>query len=200
VRKLKSSGAGFSMIEVLLVVGLIGVVSAISIPIVEQTIASFRLVGSARSVTNALAVAKIRAASSFTRVRLYVDLSSKSHHVETLDRSVTPAHWTVDGGSTALPTTVTFGFDVVATPPPNSQAAIGQAPACTQDDGTVVSGTACIMFNSRGIPISALGTPVPDGVLYITDGTAVYGVTVAATGMIRLWRTFPRSTPSWVLQ
>jgi len=184
----------------MVVVGLIGIVSAISMPIVEQTIASFRLVGSARSVTNALAVAKIRAASSFTRVRLYVDLTSRSHHVETLDRSVSPNHWTLDGGSTTLPATVTFGYSVVATAPPNSQATINQAPACTQDDGTVVGGTACIMFNSRGIPIDSLGAPISDGVLYITDGTAVYGVTVAATGMIRLWRTYPLATPSWVLQ
>jgi len=188
------------MIELLVVVGLIGIVSAISLPIAEKTIASFRLVGSARSVTNALSVAKIRAASRFSRVRLYVDLASRVHHVETLDRSVTPNHWTIEGGSTALPATVTFGFSVVGTPPPNSQATIGQAPACTQDDGTPVSGTACIMFNSRGIPVNALGTPIPDGVLYITDGTAVYGVTVAATGMIRLWRTYPLATPSWVLQ
>jgi hypothetical protein len=36
--------------------------------------------------------------------------------------------------------------------------------------------------------------------LYVTDGTAVYGVTVAASGMIRGWRTPPVSTPTWVLQ
>ena len=199
MRNLKPS-AGFTIIELLLVVGVLGVVSAISLPIVEQTIASFRLVGSARSVTNALAVAKIRAASSFTRARLYVDLASRAHHLETLDKSTTPPHWMTDGGSSLLPSTVTFGFSPVTTAPPHSQATIDQATPCTQDDGTVVAGTACIMFNSRGVPINASGTPISTGVLYITDGTAVYGVTVAATGMIRLWRTFPLSTPSWVLQ
>ena len=41
----------------------------------------------------------------------------------------------------------------------------------------------------------------PTGIdaLYVTDGTAVYGVTVAATGMLRLWRTLPVATPTWVL-
>jgi hypothetical protein len=56
------------------------------------------------------------------------------------------------------------------------------------------------MFNSRGIPVDSTGAPVASGALYLTDGSAVYGVTVAATGMIRLWRTFPYATPNWVMQ
>ena len=76
-------------------------------------------------------VAKMRAASNFSRVRLFVDSSTRTHHIETLDKTVTPAHWTTEGGSTALSTGVSFSFGVVATPPPNTQAMIGQAPPCT---------------------------------------------------------------------
>ena len=36
--------------------------------------------------------------------------------------------------------------------------------------------------------------------MYITDGNAVYGITVSATGMIRTWRTLPLGTPAWVQQ
>jgi len=36
--------------------------------------------------------------------------------------------------------------------------------------------------------------------LYITDGTAVFGVTVSATSAIRLWRTPQVSVPRWVQQ
>ena len=192
--------SGFTMIELLIVVGLIGVISAVAVPMFGRMVANYRVVGAARSLSNALAVTKIRSAATFSRTRLYVDMSSGAHHLESLDRTVDPAHWAVEGGATYLPTGVSFSFSPVTSAPPNTQAGISQSVPCTQDDGTAIVNTACIMFNSRGIPVNALGTPIPDGVLYITDGTAVYGVTVAATGMIRLWRTYPLATPSWVLQ
>jgi hypothetical protein len=36
--------------------------------------------------------------------------------------------------------------------------------------------------------------------LYLTDGTAVFGITVAATGVIKLSRTQPVAVPTWVVQ
>ena len=43
-----------------------------------------------------------------------------------------------------------------------------------------IANTACIMFNSRGVPIDSTFAPTGDDALYVTDGMAVYGVTVAA--------------------
>ena len=188
------------MIELLIVVGLIGVISAVAVPMFGRMVANYRVVGAARSLSNALAVTKIRSAATFSRTRLYVDMSSGTHHLELLDRSVDPAHWTTEGGATYLPTGVSFSFAPVTAAPPNTQAGISQSVPCTQDDGTAIVNTACIMFNSRGIPVDSTGAPVASGALYLTDGSAVYGVTVAATGMIRLWRTFPYATPNWVMQ
>jgi hypothetical protein len=34
----------------------------------------------------------------------------------------------------------------------------------------------------------------------VTDGSAVYGITVAATGFIRTWQSNYSSTASWTLQ
>jgi hypothetical protein len=148
-----------------------------------------------------MAVAKIRAASKFTRVRLVATPDDRTFHIETLDRSVTPHHWEVESGATRLSMGVTFGFGEVGSPPPSTQATILQAPMCKDDDNvTDIANTACVVFNSRGIPVDATGVPNGNGVLYITDTTAIYGVTVAATGMIRLWRTFPSGTPIWVVQ
>ena len=188
------------MIEIMIVAGIIGVVGAFAMPYFDKTVESFRIVGSARSVTNALSVAKIRGAATFTRVRLFVDKSTNGHRVERLDESVTPAHWTADGPWAYLPSGVTFGYSPVTTPPPDTQPSIDQAPACTNDAGTAIGNSACVMFNSRGVPVNASGVPVSTSALYVTDGTAVFGVTVAATGMLRLWRTLPRATPDWVLQ
>lgn len=60
--------AGFTILETVFVVGLIGVISVIAVPMVANTLADFRLSGDARSVSNTIAVAKMRAASNFTRV------------------------------------------------------------------------------------------------------------------------------------
>jgi hypothetical protein len=95
---------------------------------------------------------------------------------------------------------------VVGTAPPFSQAAIGQASACVAEvTGAAIGNTACILFNSRGIPVNANGAPPAVGAprsdaLYVTDGLAVYGETISATGLIKLWRTNPTATPNWILQ
>jgi hypothetical protein len=34
----------------------------------------------------------------------------------------------------------------------------------------------------------------------VTDGTALYAVTIAATGFIRTWQANYVSTPTWTLQ
>ena len=182
--------------EITVVVAIVGVISAMAAPMMANTLGYFRLSGDARSVSNSAAVAKMRAASVFSRVRLYVDLSTNSHHIETWNK--TTSHWTAEGGSTSLSSRVSFSFGSVGTPPPNTQATIGQASACRDDMGVAIGNTACLMFNSRGVPIDSTFAPTVDA-LYLTDGTAVYSVTVVATGMIRLWRTPPVSTPTWVV-
>jgi hypothetical protein len=97
---------------------------------------------------------------------------------------------------------VSFGYGPVTAAPPNTQTAIGPASACTSnaDPAVVVANTACIVFNSRGLPIDSTGGPTGDDAVYVTDSSAVYGITVAATGFVRLWRTNYTSTPSWSLQ
>jgi prepilin-type N-terminal cleavage/methylation domain-containing protein len=188
---------GFSLIEIMIVVGLIGVISAIAVPMFGNAVAGFRVSGDARSVSNAAAIAKMRAASNFSRVRLYVDLNAETHRVQSWSKAAVDCCWVTEGGTTALSTGVTFGFSAVTAAPPNTQTTIGQASQCTADDGTAIANTACIMFNSRGVPIDSTFAPAGDA-LYVTDGTMVYGVTVAPTGMLRLWRTLPVATPDWV--
>lgn len=192
--------SGFTLVETLIVVALIGVVGAIAVPMFGNAIANFRVTGDARSVSNTIAVAKMRAASNFSRVRLYVDVTGRTHHLEALDKTAMPLpHWTIEGGSTSLSQGVTYSYGVVATPPPNTQTTIGQAPLCTTDAGATIAGTACVMFNSRGVPVDSTGAPTASDAIYVTDGTAIYGITVAATGMVRSWRTKPTAAPAWVL-
>jgi hypothetical protein len=188
----------------LMVVGIVGVVSAIAVPMVKNTLGDFSLSGDARALSNAVSLAKLRAASSFSQARAVVNLTARSYHVETWQKA--PPAWVTEGGIRTLSSGVTFGFGVVGTAPPFSQAAIVQAAACVDAAGAVIANSACILFNSRGIPVDpagappAVGAPTGNDAVYLTDGTAVNGLTISATGLIKLWRTNPTATPNWMLQ
>jgi len=188
--------------EMVVVVGIIGALSAIAAPMFNNAIKSFRLSGDARGVSNATAVAKMRAAADFSRVRIYVDLTARTHRMEVFEKpSVTypDGRWVTQGGTTALSSGVSFGYGAVTTPPSDTQDAIGQASPCTAPATATVPipNTACVMFNSRGTPIDNSFAPQGNDAIYVTDGTAVYGVTIASTGLLRMWRTPPVATPSW---
>lgn len=177
--------------------GLIGVIMAIAIPMSGNALGFFRLSSDARSTSNSVALAKMRASSVFSKVRVFVDLSSNSYHLETWNK--TTGQWDAEGGTNRLSSRVSFGFGSVAAPPPNTQAAIGQAPFCKDKDNNDIGNTACVIFNTRGVPVDGTGAPTVDA-LYLTDNSAVYAITVSASGMVRTWHTPPTSTPSWVVQ
>jgi prepilin-type N-terminal cleavage/methylation domain-containing protein len=199
---------GFSLIEMMMVVGIMGVLAVIALPMSGNSIRYFKLSGDAREFANATAVAKMRAAAQFTQSRLYVDLTGKTFYIQTFVRTApaptgcTVGQWCTDGGAVQLSSTVSFGYGVVPTPPPATQTSIGQAPLCKDNSSPPVdvAGTACVIFNSRGIPVDSTGGPTGNDAVYVSDGTSVYGITVAATGFIRTWQTRYSSIPSWTLQ
>ncbi len=181
------------------VIAITGVLCAIAVPMMSNTMGFLHLDGDARNLKNAVSLARMQAAANFVQSRLYLDTSVNAYHLETQSG----AGWTAQGGITYLSTsTESYSFSVVNTAPPNTQGAIAQAPACLNNatPATAIANTRCIMFNSRGIPIDATGAPTGIYALYLTDGSAVYGVTVSATSAIRLWRTQPTVIPTWVQQ
>ena len=184
--------------ELLFMLAITGIISAMAVPMMSKTASNFRLSGGAHGLASAVSVAKLRAASAFTQARVYVDLSVNQFHVETWQK--TGAAWITEGGTTKLPSRNTFSFGVVSSAPPNSQAVIAEAPACLNNAGNPIGNSACVVFNSRGIPIDSTGAPTAVDAFYTTDGTALYAVTVSATGLIKVWRTQPTATPSWVQQ
>ena len=189
---------GFSLLEVTVALAITSAMAAFALPTVGTTLRTFRISGDARGLSNSIAVTKIRAASAFSQARLYVDLAGGTSHVETWQKTGVPG-WVAESGLTALSTGVSYGF-IVANAPPNTQVAIAQAPACRNDAGEVIGNTACIIFNSRGVPVDSAGAPIATDALYITDGTNVYAVTAAATGLTRLWKTQAAVTAVWAQQ
>ena len=188
--------AGFSIIELVATLGIIGVVAAAAIPSTTRTLADLRLRGDARNIHNAVALAKMRAAAHYTRERLYVDRTTNSFHIEYWDKA--GATWMDELDPTVyLQAGIVFDYGAISTPPVNTQATLAQAPPCRTDSGSDISGTSCILFNSRGIPVDAAGAITGNSALYITDGTSTYGVTLSATPLVRLWWS-KASSAEWI--
>lgn len=188
-----------------MVIAIMGTIAVIAVPMSGNSIRFLKISGDARDLANATAVTKMRAASKFTQARLYVDLIGKTYYIQTFDKTSATCCWVTDGGATSLSSTVSFSYGPVSGPPSNTQTTIDQAPPCKTNATPPavpvdVANTACIVFNSRGIPIDSTGSPFGDDALYVTDSTSVYGITVAATGFIRTWQTPYTSTATWTLQ
>jgi hypothetical protein len=172
-----------------------------------------RIAGDTRDINGAIAQAKMRAAQDFTHARLRADLANNAFQLEVWDKTGAGC-WRPDGNFAVNPCTnaaavlrnslsqgVTFGFAGVGPGAPNPQAAIAQAPACTDGIAGAAGNanypnSACIEFNSRGVPLAPNGAPTANDALYVTDGISVYGATVIISGLMQTWRT-PIDNQQW---
>jgi Tfp pilus assembly protein FimT len=217
----RSAKRGFSTLELTVVVTVSIVLTLMAIPSITGALRTYRSVGDGRSLTEAVSVAKMRAAADFTESRVYADLSLNKYRVETwsipmLPTGSTSKCWVTDGDqycsshytspstppSTAFSPTVTFGYGSLSAAPSGTQSTLGQAAACQSDAqktaGTVgaVANSACVVFNSRGIPVDYTMAATSADALYLNDGSGVYGVTILSTGLIQTWRT-DLSSANW---
>jgi type II secretory pathway pseudopilin PulG len=197
--------AGFSALEMVLVVAMSVIITAIAIPGYMSTTRYLRVIGDLRSINGLTAQAKMRAASDFTHARIYADLNANAYHLEVWNKTGNGGAgcWQTDGDvnnpCTAANSPVfnlsqgdTFGTgNVTSGPTAAQQPTIPAQPACQATNGGngTIQNTECIVFNSRGIPVDSNNSPTAIGAVYVTNGIVVDGVTVSATGSIQAWST-----------
>jgi len=179
-RKRKRSERGFSMVELLLVVAIMLVLSAITVPSVMQSLRIYRLNASATAVQNIMETArytairrnkivKLQAAVINGQNALWVDAAGTGAYVNT-----DPVYF--------LPADMTFA-------PAGAPAAGTTGLANTQALGA----TGCISFDQRGTVTYAApcgaGAPVAWFLsVGLTGNTSYYrGVTVSTMGQAKAW-------------
>jgi prepilin-type N-terminal cleavage/methylation domain-containing protein len=189
---------GYSLIEMMLALGVIALIGAFVIPITDTSLRGSRLRGDAAIIRNLVGVAKMRASAQFTRARVYADLGARTYVLQVWDKTANA--WVDDGGINQLSTGVTFGFGGLTTPPPNTQVNIAQSPECATGlliaDGTTAN-TACVTFNSRGLPVDGDGVLYPRHALYVTGDDAVFATTITTTPLIRFWSSPHTANAIW---
>jgi hypothetical protein len=178
------------------------IIASIAVPTYLSVAANLRAAGDLRSINGLTALAKMRAASGFTHARVYADLNANTFHMEVWNKAGNGGAgcWQTDG-DTANACTVaaspvfklsqgdTFGAGGFTSGPTVAQQPIPTQAACQSTNGSnsTIANTECIVFNSRGIPISANNAATAIGAFYLTNQTAVEAVTVSATGSIQSW-------------
>lgn len=173
------------------------IVAAMAVPMATSAFTGYQLRNTGKGLSGAVSLAKLRAAAGFSRARVYADLATNRYRIEVWNKGTST--WVAEGGNVPLGQTVTFGFGDLDTPPPSTQDAIAQAAPCADNDGDDIDDTACIVFNSRGIPVDAVGAPLGGNAFYVTDGVGVRATTVTTTPLIREWWS-PTHDSLWVNQ
>lgn len=191
-----SQDTGFSAVELLIVVALVGSLAAIGIPLSNGMIDDIKSKGDAQGVSAAIAQTKLTSAAKFTRARLYLNLSSNLYRIQVWNKTGTPG-WVDVSDNTLLSDRSQFGYGTVTAPPPNTLATLSQAALCRDDADVEIVSTACLIFNSRGVQVTSAGLPATTQSLYLTGNSGTFGIFVGPTGRLQVWKTTQEGASAW---
>lgn len=195
---------GFSMVELLTVVLIIGLISVIAIPQVLSGIKGYRLHSNAAALGSQLSMARFRATSQNTPYRVQIAMAAAPHSFS-LDRLCGATPSSVDSNCTAPyqprtdgtefgPQPVELGVSFTTTNPGGT----------TSYPGTITGGTPATVFyfNTRGMPVDSSGNPLTNGgaVIYLTNGMSLTdAIVVSVAGRVSAYQWKP-SSGTWNLR
>jgi Tfp pilus assembly protein FimT len=176
---------GFSSVELTIVAGIMLITALIATPSLKGILAAYRGSSAARNIGAQMHLARMRAGSNFTRTQLSLDTVNRTFQLSVYNNDdltctvSTPSCWQLEGAVHSLGTGVSFGYGTISTSP----------------SGGAVTQSTYIYFNSRGMPVTSSGSPVPDYAVYLNNDGRYYAVTISVTGLVS---TFRYDNSTWV--
>jgi prepilin-type N-terminal cleavage/methylation domain-containing protein len=167
--KLNRNQRGFSLIELSLVVAVMALVSAFSIPRLNSAMDDMQMISDARNIATALTYAKISSTAQMIHYRVSFVLADNQWSVEKETSQNAGAFETKQAINSLCNGASTSGIVFKSTS--------GAAPT-----GYPTNSAGTITFNSRGMPIAGAQ------IVYLSKPDADFAVSVSITGRIQVWR------------
>lgn len=191
-RKRAHNACGFTLMQLLFVVAIVVILTAMAVPSFLNSSRPMRIRNDANALANMIVMARMRAATEFTRTEVYCTPSPTSGpalcQMRSLQFTTTPATgtWNLEPQTVYLSPGVRFGIpSSITTYLPNQGTAYQGDAAQYTPLASSNTTNPVIIFNSRGLPIDPNGgsTLTSDYALYLTDQTGnYYAISVNLTG------------------
>ncbi len=186
----KCTSRGFTLLELLVVVLIIGTIASLAIPQAMIAVRGYRLHGTASALAGQISVTRFRATSQFTPYRLNILTGTRNFQLQRMTTAYAVPTGTAPQESVTQ--VLSRGVSYLAT-----------NPGTPQRPGTITNdaGTTAIYFNTRGVPVTATGAPVTNGgyAVYLQNEDNLYdAVTITISGRITVWSWQPGSPGAWV--
>src|SRR5438552_5788120 len=184
---MKRGEHGFSLAEIMVAVVLLLLFAALTVPSLSSSLNAWQLNADARKISTTLMSAKLRTTSQATRYRVHFDVANNSFSSQRLNRATGNYEDIADESAVTLSDGISnSGIRLTADFP-------------SGPTGFPTTSSDFIIFNSRGIPVTDAGVPTGDNVIYLSNSSTGYAVTVSVTGRIQLWK-FDVSLSQWATE
>jgi Tfp pilus assembly protein FimT len=183
-RKWISSCRGISLIEITILLGMMAVMAAFSIPTLTNAMHDMQLAADAKSIATTLTYARVKAGSDLARYRVSFVIGSNQWSLARWDPAT--SQYVTEQATNILSNEVSNSGITF-------KASSSTAPA---DFSTLTQSSTSITFSSRGIPIDDTGANNA-GIIYLSSADIDFAISVSISGKVQLWRL---QSGQWVLQ
>ncbi len=206
---MRKANCGFSMLEILVVLLIMGIIVALALPTAINSMKGYKLHADATSIASYLNVARMNAASQYAPYRLVVNVSARTFWLEEMCGAKTSAVDAACNGSnyyTPLATpklsggTQYFSSEIIPSSCRPSSITGTLYPGTITGDLSPCPDPLYMYFNTRGSPVNNSGQPMSNGgdVLYLqAPNGLVDAITVSLGGRVSVstW-----SGSAWVVR